>query len=143
MPFLDSPLSFPPPRLHHPSNNNDLDSRWGHTASQWDNLREGLAAGNHCLYNLQRPVLNERLGMGGPETASYYAFQPHPRWRFLVLDGYDLSLLGWPPDHPNHQQALQILNEQNPNEVWSLYRLHPPGYIVSILCQSCVHCVHL
>ncbi|KAK9816313.1 hypothetical protein WJX74_010391 [Apatococcus lobatus] len=72
--------------------------------------------GNHCLYNLSRPVLNEQLGMGGPETASYYAFQPHSLWRFLVLDGYDLSLLGWPPEHPNHQQALQILEEHNPNE---------------------------
>ncbi|KAK9845692.1 hypothetical protein WJX84_000667 [Apatococcus fuscideae] len=72
--------------------------------------------GNHCLYNLPRPVLNERLRMGGPDTASYYALQPHPDWRFLVLDGYDISLLGWPPEHPNHQLAQQILREQNPNE---------------------------
>ena len=31
-----------------------------------------------------------------------------------MLDGYDISLLGWPPEHPLHQQALQILNERNP-----------------------------
>ncbi len=74
-------------------------------------------AGNHCLYNLPRRVLNERLGMGKAEGASYYAFQPHPQWRFIVLDGYDVSLLGWTPEHPNHQLALQTLNERNPNEV--------------------------
>lgn len=28
---------------------------------------------------------------------SYYAFKPAPGWRFLLLDGYDVSILGWPP----------------------------------------------
>ena len=27
----------------------------------------------------------------------YYTFQPSPGWRFIMLDGYDVSILGWPP----------------------------------------------
>ena len=66
--------------------------------------------------SLLTQVLNERLRMGGPGGASYYSFSPHASWRVIVLDGYDISLLGWPPEHPLHQQALQILNERNPNQ---------------------------
>ena len=65
-------------------------------------------------------VLNERLRMGGPGGASYYSFSPHASWRVVVMDGYDVSLLGWPPEHPLHQQALQILNERNPNQAQPL-----------------------
>lgn len=61
-------------------------------------------------------VLNERLNMSGPGGASYYCFCPHPAWRILVLDGYDVSLLGWPEDHPLHQQARRTLDERNPNQ---------------------------
>ncbi|GFH08357.1 metallo-dependent phosphatase [Haematococcus lacustris] len=50
--------------------------------------------GNHCLYNLPRPHLNQRLGIHGPEGGgSYYAFEPHPRWRVVVVDAYDVSVL--------------------------------------------------
>ena len=64
-----------------------------------------------------RPVLNARLNRGGPGGASYYAFSPHPAWRIVVLDGYDVSLLGWPEHHPQHRQACRILAERNPNQV--------------------------
>jgi len=62
-------------------------------------------------------VLNTKLRMGGKDTSSYYSFSPHPAWRFVVLDGYDVSMLGWPPGHPLHQQAAAILEERNPNKV--------------------------
>lgn len=42
---------------------------------------------------------------------------PHPRWRIIVLDGYDVSVLGWPVDHPLHQQAVRTLDQFNPHEV--------------------------
>jgi len=48
---------------------------------------------------------------------SYYAYSPHPGWRFVVCDGYDISLLGWPSGHPLHERAASILNEKNPNKV--------------------------
>ena len=71
--------------------------------------------GNHCLYNLSRPRLNEVLGIQG--ESSYYAFSPHGSWRFIVIDGYDVSMLGWPEGHPLHTQAKAILDERNINEV--------------------------
>ena len=42
---------------------------------------------------------------------------PHPQWCIVALDGYDVSELGWPPEHPLHQQAVRILAENNPHEV--------------------------
>ena len=71
--------------------------------------------GNHCLYNLSRQRLNEVLGIQG--VNSYYSFSPHKAWRFVVLDGYDVSMLGWPEGHALHKQAKAILDERNINEV--------------------------
>jgi manganese-dependent ADP-ribose/CDP-alcohol diphosphatase len=80
--------------------------------------------GNHCLYNASRPELNERLGIESHKAAaalagsahSYFAFRPPtPGWRILVLDGYDISLLGWPAGHPLHEAAVALLAERNPN----------------------------
>ena len=63
-------------------------------------------------------VLNKRLRMEGPGGApATTLFSPHASWRvIIVLDGYDVSLLGWPREHPLHQQAQQILQEHNPNQ---------------------------
>ncbi|GAB4813996.1 hypothetical protein N2152v2_001042 [Parachlorella kessleri] len=77
--------------------------------------------GNHCLYNHPRDELNRRLGIDKfkqyPSLPhSYYTYSPHPGWRFVVCDGYDVSLLGWPPGHPLHARAASILSEKNPNK---------------------------
>ena len=55
--------------------------------------------------------------MGSPTSASYYSFEPHKDWRFIVLDGYDVSMLGWPEGHPHHEQARAALESRNPNKV--------------------------
>ena len=62
-------------------------------------------------------MLNARLNMGGPGGASYYSFTPHEAWQIVVLDGYDVSMLGWPQGHPLHQQACRTLDKRNPNQV--------------------------
>uniref|UniRef100_A0A1D2A4L9 Calcineurin-like phosphoesterase domain-containing protein n=2 Tax=Auxenochlorella protothecoides TaxID=3075 RepID=A0A1D2A4L9_AUXPR len=75
--------------------------------------------GNHCLYCHSRPVLNQRLGISelqGGQRHSYYAVQPLAGWRVLVLDGYDVSLLGWEPGHPLHELAEETLQARNPNK---------------------------
>lgn len=74
--------------------------------------------GNHCLYNLERPILNDKLGLGhGCSTGvSYYSIQPHPRLRIVFADGYDVSVLGWPPGHPSHEAAVALLAQRNPND---------------------------
>lgn len=76
--------------------------------------------GNHCLYNLPRKRLNECLSIHS--KASYYSFSPHKAWRFVVIDGYDVSMLGWPEGHPLHTEAKAILDEKNVNEVRAYIR---------------------
>jgi manganese-dependent ADP-ribose/CDP-alcohol diphosphatase len=76
--------------------------------------------GNHCLYNLPRNKLHEMLQIPpAADGASYYSFSPHPAWRFVVIDAYDISLLGWPDSHPRHLMAEAILEKENPNKVSS------------------------
>ncbi|XP_028781784.1 manganese-dependent ADP-ribose/CDP-alcohol diphosphatase-like [Neltuma alba] len=71
--------------------------------------------GNHCLYNLPRSKLLPLLNIQSPEGHAYYDFSPVPEYRFVVLDGYDVSAIGWPQDHPRTLEALKILREKNPN----------------------------
>ncbi|EYU28624.1 hypothetical protein MIMGU_mgv1a025860mg, partial [Erythranthe guttata] len=70
---------------------------------------------NHCLYNLPRDKLLPLLNIRNPNSLAYYEFSPIPEFRFLVLDGYDVSAIGWPKDHPNTKKAVNFLAERNPN----------------------------
>jgi manganese-dependent ADP-ribose/CDP-alcohol diphosphatase len=89
-----------------------------HAFDQLQGRRTYHMLGNHCLYNLPRPQLNEMLQIpAAADGASYYSFSPHPAWRFVIIDAYDISLLGWPDDHPRHLQAQAILDRENPNQV--------------------------
>ncbi|CAI5510582.1 unnamed protein product [Closterium sp. Naga37s-1] len=73
--------------------------------------------GNHCLYNLPRVALNKMLAIPtAADNRSYYDFSPFPNFRFVVLDSYDVSLLGWPEDHPHAVKAREVLERENPNE---------------------------
>ncbi|PIN24122.1 CDP-glycerol diphosphatase [Handroanthus impetiginosus] len=71
--------------------------------------------GNHCLYNLPREKLLPLLDIRSPDNLAYFDFSPVPEYRFVVLDGYDISAIGWPKDHPNTIKALDFLWERNPN----------------------------
>ncbi|KAK1324556.1 Manganese-dependent ADP-ribose/CDP-alcohol diphosphatase [Acorus calamus] len=68
--------------------------------------------GNHCLYNLPRSALITLLKMPG---RAYYDFSPTPSYKFIVLDAYDVSAIGWPQDHPLTTEAMNILRDKNPN----------------------------
>ncbi|KAF8390518.1 hypothetical protein HHK36_025045 [Tetracentron sinense] len=71
--------------------------------------------GNHCLYNLPRKKLLPLMKIPALDGHAYYDFSPIPEYRFVVLDGYDISAIGWPQDHPNTLEALKLLQEKNPN----------------------------
>ncbi|GKV41961.1 hypothetical protein SLEP1_g49426 [Rubroshorea leprosula] len=71
--------------------------------------------GNHCLYNLPRDKLLPLLNISNLDGHAYYDFLPSPQYRFVVLDGYDISAIGWPQDHPHTLKALIFLEEKNPN----------------------------
>ena len=67
--------------------------------------------GNHELYNFDRASLEE-LGL---ITAPYSSFKPHPSWRFIVVDAFDISTPGWDTGHPKSMAAWELLAEHNPN----------------------------
>lgn len=85
--------------------------------------------GNHEFYNFSRDYLtNSKLNTKfledqikhHPETVptgSFYAyhFVPFPKFRFILLDSYDLSVLGVDQSSPKYQQCLKMLKEHNPN----------------------------
>ncbi|KAK7490862.1 hypothetical protein BaRGS_00017918 [Batillaria attramentaria] len=81
--------------------------------------------GNHDLYNFtKKQCLATDLNSGalaeaeGVEGCLYYSVVVHPRLRVVVLDTYDVSVLGYSDatDHPNYKAAVSILDKQNPNE---------------------------
>uniref|UniRef100_A0A2P2IMR7 Manganese-dependent ADP-ribose/CDP-alcohol diphosphatase n=1 Tax=Rhizophora mucronata TaxID=61149 RepID=A0A2P2IMR7_RHIMU len=71
--------------------------------------------GNHCLYNLPRDKLLPLLKIQSVDGHAYYDFSPTPEYRIVVLDGYDISAIGWPPDNPSTLEALEFLRKKNPN----------------------------
>ncbi|KAK3248280.1 hypothetical protein CYMTET_42249 [Cymbomonas tetramitiformis] len=60
-------------------------------------------------------IPSESHGTVDGVPAAYYGFQPHPAFRFLVLDTFDISKSGWPDGHPHHAEAVDILEKNNPN----------------------------
>lgn len=102
------------------------------------------AWGNHELYNFSRDYLvNSKLNTKfledqiahHPETMpseNYYAyhFVPFPKFRFILLDGYDLSVLGVEQSSLKYQQSLKMLKEHNPNtELNSPEGLSEPQFV--------------
>ena len=43
----------------------------------------------------------------------------------MVIDSYDISMLGWPAEHEKHQAANAILERENINEVRHLVAFAP------------------
>ena len=76
--------------------------------------------GNHDVYNFSITSLKRVLAL--PPSAApfpapdayYYSSSPHPRWRFLVLDAYDVSLAR-PRGSPGFAAAQALLKAHNPN----------------------------
>ena len=83
--------------------------------------------GNHELYNFDRVQLLDYMhghrhsadSVDGGDVQFYYAFTPHPNFVFIMLDAYDISILGYKycdNKHPHYVQADKLLNEHNPNQ---------------------------
>ena len=62
-----------------------------------------------------RPALNAHLELGPVDGVSYYSAALAPGVRLIALDGFDISLLGWPEGHPKRVQAEHLLATHNPN----------------------------
>lgn len=82
--------------------------------------------GNHEFYNFSRTRLlgSELDSSAGAErslaesgTGVYaYRFSPHPGFAFVVLDAYDLSILGREEPSERHREAMLLLRQYNHNE---------------------------
>ena len=74
----------------------------------WNRLRARKfhVIGNHDLPALRSHAM-KKLGM----QRSYYDFTVGETWRFVVVDGMDVSLHGYPSGHPKRKQATQMLRD--------------------------------
>lgn len=69
--------------------------------------------GNHEMYNFDRRQLANAswLRHGDKE---YYSFRPAEGWRMVVLDSYQISLMGHSEDDPRRLRAVEIIARENP-----------------------------
>lgn len=69
--------------------------------------RKYHVVGNHDAAGVERRELLKRWGL----TNSYYEF-PEAGWRFIVLDGTDLSVMGgWPRSSEHFTMGLKMLDQ--------------------------------
>ena len=72
--------------------------------------------GNHELYNFNRAELAAAAWMRHGDK-EFYSFAPAAGWRVLVLDAYQIGLIGYGHDldDPRRKEAERLLAEKNPN----------------------------
>ena len=75
--------------------------------------------GNHELYNFDRRAL-AAAGWLRHGDREYYSFSPAAGWRVVVLDPYQLALIGHAQDDPRRLAAVELLRRKNPG-------VHPSG----------------
>jgi len=70
--------------------------------------------GNHELYNFDRTELTKAswLRHGNKE---FYSISPSAGWRVIVLDPYQIALIGHSRDDPRRKEAVELLAKENPN----------------------------
>ncbi|CAM4705782.1 unnamed protein product [Leuciscus chuanchicus] len=81
--------------------------------------------GNHEFYNFSRETLMAsplnsagKAGAGSDLIADdiyAYEFSPAPGFRFVLLDAYDVSVIGRDASSEKHQQAMKLLLKHNSN----------------------------
>uniref|UniRef100_UPI0037E9919B manganese-dependent ADP-ribose/CDP-alcohol diphosphatase n=1 Tax=Semicossyphus pulcher TaxID=241346 RepID=UPI0037E9919B len=84
--------------------------------------------GNHEFYNFSRSALlrsrlNSTLHIDRTVNAApadrdiyAYSFSPFPGFTFVILDGYDVSLLGREESSPLYKDSLSLIRQHNSNE---------------------------
>jgi len=74
--------------------------------------------GNHELYNFNRHELQNEAHWLRHGNAEYYSFLAFRGFRIIVLDAYQLSLIGFGDDQkddPRRLAAVELLAKENPN----------------------------
>ncbi|NWU95411.1 ADPRM diphosphatase, partial [Upupa epops] len=101
----------------------EADRSLGRVLAALEPLPVHHAWGNHELYNFNRARL-ARTGLrsrpttaGPPATDCWaYSFSPAAGLRIVLLDAYELSVLGWEPGSTRYQESMRLLREKNPND---------------------------
>ena len=74
--------------------------------------------GNHELYNFKKSdLLNGPLfkDNGHEISKAYYDFSPHAGYRIVILDCYDIAMLGYEPTDEKYIEAETLLRKHNNN----------------------------
>jgi manganese-dependent ADP-ribose/CDP-alcohol diphosphatase len=95
----------------------------GHVMDALSKYRSGPilhAYGNHCLYNLDRPSLQRKLGIPFVKEPCGdlvgYRSHGHKKIRFVILDSYDVATMRRCSEtSQKYRQAANILRKNNPN----------------------------
>jgi len=79
------------------------------------------AIGNHELYNFNWERLTTLLNKPGRHKVSeegkfYFSFKPHPMWKIIMLNPYEVSVMQH-EDSEGYKEAANLLNQHNPNDV--------------------------
>ena len=60
----------------------------------------------------------------------YFTFSPHPKYKFIAIDSYDVSICGRVEGEPEYEEARKILTVKNTNDNWnSPYGLKEPHFV--------------
>ncbi len=73
---------------------------------RWNRLR---ARKYHVVGNHDLPILRGEVMRKLDLQRAYYDFSVGDRWRFVVIDGMDVSLYGYPRGHAKRRQATEML----------------------------------
>lgn len=93
--------------------------------------------GNHEFYNFSRDwLLRSKLNStpqgsqkGVGSNVYTYHFSPYPGFTFILLDAYDVALLGREESSPGYREALMLLRRFNKNDNLNC----PPGTLADII----------
>lgn len=91
--------------------------------------------GNHELYCFQRKYLEDSLLNSRKQFASsaaagrvYYSFSPFDKFRIIVLDTYDISMLGVEKNSCDYSTAETLIRSKNKNDDLNNYENLPDKY---------------
>ena len=96
-----------------------LFSRYG-----WSSDKIYSAVGNHEFYCWpERLVVASKIpqisactsAAGSGPGHMFQSFSPAVGWRVIILDAYDVSIIGRPPHDPAFKEAMDLLRSNNPN----------------------------
>jgi manganese-dependent ADP-ribose/CDP-alcohol diphosphatase len=95
----------------------DVFSKYG-----WSSDKIYSAVGNHEFYCWpDRSVIASKIPQITASNSAdssdrfFQSFSPAPGWRVIVLDAYDVAIIGRPPGSSEFKQAIDLLRSKNPN----------------------------